>query len=139
MTYIDSVIREKPNRATELRYINAARSRWHSDGEIEIDDDSTVSRGCSNGAYVQAWVWVYDDQLDPEPGPSYDVWIAEPDEWEWVFDQTFTCDDDPDGKGARHFAHDYARHLRATYPCAFVAVRRADQGLPLPVQYRDDQ
>ena len=74
-----------------------------------------------------------------QPGPSYDVWIAEPDEWEWVFDQTFTCDDDPDGGGARHRAHDYAHYLRATYPCAFVAVRRVDQGPPLTVQYRDNQ
>jgi hypothetical protein len=77
---------------------------------------------------------------DPTPGLTYDVWIAEPDDWTWQSSgATFTCDDDPDGKGARGHAHDYARHLRTTYPCAFVAVRRAEQGLPPPVQYRDDQ
>ena len=134
MTYAISVARGRPNSATEQRYINAARDQWHRDGEVEIDDDAKVSRGESSGAYVQAWVWVYDDQLDPEPGPAYDVWIAEPDEWEWMFDQTFTCDDDTNGKGARRFAHDYARYLRNTYPCAFVAVRPAVKGLPLPIR-----
>ncbi len=94
------------------------------------------------------------EEPDPEPGPTYDVWIAEPGAhtlaralggltehhkpWAWQScGTTFTCDDDPDGKGARHFAHDYARHLRATYPCAFVAVRRADKGLPPPVHNPD--
>jgi hypothetical protein len=104
-----------------------------------------------NGYWVQAEVFVPAHEIEPEPGPTYDVWIAEPGAhtlaralggftehhkpWAWQScGTTFTCDDDPDGKGARHFAHDYARHLRATYPCAFVAVRRADKGLPPPVR-----
>jgi hypothetical protein len=70
-----------------------------------------------------------------QPGPTYDIWIAEPDDWTWAScGTTFTCDDDPDGKGARHFAHEHARYLRDTYPCAFVAVRQADKGLPLPIR-----
>jgi len=88
-----------------------------------------------NGYWVQAEVFVPESEIEPEPGPTYDVWIAEPDDWTWQScGTTFTCNDNPDGKGARHFAHDYARHLRATYPCAFVAVRRADKGLPPPVR-----
>ena len=68
-------------------------------------------------------------------GPTYDVWIAEPDNWVWqTCGMTFTCSDDPDGDGARQRAHDHARHLRNTYPCAFVAVRAATKGLPLPVR-----
>jgi hypothetical protein len=87
------------------------------------------------------------EEPDPKPGPTYDVWIAEQEDlgpapggralggWAWAScGMTFTCDDDPDGKGARRSAHEYARYLRNTYPCSFVAVRRADQGLPLPVR-----
>jgi hypothetical protein len=87
-----------------------------------------------------------------QPGPTYDVWIAEQEDlgpapggralggrlWESC-GMTFTCDDDPDGKGARRLAHNYARYLRNTYPCAFVAVRRADRGMPFSVRYRDNQ
>lgn len=68
-------------------------------------------------------------------GPTYDVWIAEPDNWEWQScGMTFTCSDDPDGDGARRSAHDHARYLRNTYPCAFVAVRAATKGLPLSIR-----
>jgi len=73
-----------------------------------------------------------DDELEPGPGPSYDVWIAEPDEWEWRFDQRFTCEDDPDGKGARH--------LRQTYHCAYVAVRpTGEKPLPIATHWNYDQ
>ena len=133
------------NDATARAYRDAAYRIWHRDGEIEIDDDALISRGTDNGAYVQAWVWVYDDQLEPDPGPSYDVWTAEQEDlgpapggralgqWEWRFDSRFTCEDDPDGKGARHSAHEYARHLRQTYRCAYVAVRPAGKK-PLPIK-----
>lgn len=72
------------------------------------------------------------------PDPSYDVWISEFDTtssgWsDWTHDQRFTCDDDPDGRGARASAHAYARNLRRTYHCAFVAVRPAGKP-PLPVR-----
>ena len=123
------------NNATARAYRDAAYRIWHRDGEIEIDEIDNfalISRGNDNGAYVQAWVWVPDDELEPGPGPSYDVWIAEPDEWEWRFDQRFTCEDDPDGKGARRSAHEYARYLRNTFPCAFVAVRPAGER-PSPI------
>ena len=87
------------------------------------------------GYWVQAEVFVPESEIEPEPGPTYDVWIAEPDDWTWAScGITFTCDDDPDGKGARRFAHEHAHYLRDTYPCAFVAVRRADRGLPLPIR-----
>jgi hypothetical protein len=49
-------------------YIEAARADYQRDGEIEIDDDAVVSRNDdpdgSHGAYVQAWVWVYDPEED---------------------------------------------------------------------------
>lgn len=127
------------NNATVCAYRDAARRVWHRGGEIEIDDFAEISRGDDNGAYVQAWVWVCDDQLEAPAGPSYDVWIAEEETlggdtvWEWRFDSRFTCEDDPDGKGARRSAHEYARNLRQTYHCAYVAVRPAGNK-PLPVR-----
>ena len=46
----------------ENRYIKAARRKWCRDGEIEINDWPLVS--CSErGAYVQAWLWISDDDL----------------------------------------------------------------------------
>jgi hypothetical protein len=36
------------------------------DGECEIDDDAIVSRSDDNGAYVQAWIWIPNDDI-PEP------------------------------------------------------------------------
>ena len=31
-----------------------------SDGELEVDENATVSMGEDPGAYVQAWLWVSD-------------------------------------------------------------------------------
>lgn len=73
------------------------------------------------------------DADDGEPGPTYCVWITEPPDWDWVFDGSFTCSDDPDGAGARQSAHEYARYLRATYHCSYVAVRPAGK-CPPPIQ-----
>jgi hypothetical protein len=119
----------------QRRYIEAARRLWHDDGQIEIDTQCVVSESADDGAYVMAWVWVPDDELKP----CYSVWIAEPPSpsspvrapgigasgWRWGHEEDFTCADDPDGRGARAAAHDRARYLRSTYPCAFVAVRPA--------------
>lgn len=51
---------------TDAQYIAAVRRLYHKDGEIEIDDEigtEMVSRGSDPGAYVQAWVWVYDSDV----------------------------------------------------------------------------
>ena len=71
-----------------------------------------------------------------EPGPTYTVWIMEPPNWDWMADAHFTGSDDPDGKGARQSAHEYARYLRATYHTSYVAVRPAGKH-PLPVQHTE--
>lgn len=49
--------------ATNKEYIKTAKEKYHSEGSIEIDSGATVSRGDDNGAYVQAWVWVYDSEI----------------------------------------------------------------------------
>jgi hypothetical protein len=45
-------------------YIAAAKKQWAREGEIEIDAEAKVSVGDDPGAYVQAWVWVYDVDAD---------------------------------------------------------------------------
>ena len=47
----------------ENRYIKAARQMWHRDGEIEIDDWPLISPSEDGGAYVQAWLWVSNEDL----------------------------------------------------------------------------
>jgi hypothetical protein len=49
---------------SQKRYRELARERYHSDGEIEIDEGATVSISADSGAYVQAWVWVDDPGHD---------------------------------------------------------------------------
>jgi len=39
-------------------YRTRAKELYHQEGEIEVDPDARVSIGGSDGAYVQAWVWV---------------------------------------------------------------------------------
>lgn len=55
-----AVAAEPPGGTTNAEYIALAREEYQRDGEIEIDDDAVISRGDDPGAYVQAWVWVYD-------------------------------------------------------------------------------
>jgi len=144
----------------QSRYRQAARERFDTgDGDIFIPVDAPVRADHDRkGAWIQARLFVPVDALDPEPGPTYEVWIAEREDvyatvldgtnlrfpaepdgrlligyrWPWIHDSNYTCDDDPDGRGARAAAHEYARYLRKTYPCAFVAVRSTGKP-PLPI------
>jgi hypothetical protein len=50
-------------RALSDAYREAAVAQHFSEGSIEIDDDAIVSIGDDRGAYIQAWVWVYEDAL----------------------------------------------------------------------------
>lgn len=104
---------------------------WDSDPRFPVEDwQQEVANDETRLGY---WEWA--EGKVELAGPTYDVWIAEPDSWAWQScGMTFTCDDDPDGEGARQLAHNHARHLRNTYPCAFVAVRAASKGLPLPIR-----
>ena len=45
-------------------YREAASEMFHRDGELEIDADAKISRGDDEGAYVQAWVWVSNADLN---------------------------------------------------------------------------
>jgi hypothetical protein len=46
-------------------YIEAARAQY-TDDDIEIDDDPEVSRALDeSGAWVAAWVWVYNEEAKP--------------------------------------------------------------------------
>ncbi len=61
---------------TDQQYIDKAREIHSSDGQVEIDDGAVVSRGSDPGAYVAAWVWVYNG-TDAE---DFDAGIASEDE-----------------------------------------------------------
>lgn len=39
---------------------------YEREGEIEIDPEAIISRGDDPGAYVQAWVWIYYNDVKPE-------------------------------------------------------------------------
>ena len=59
----------KPPSDDEIRA--AARRIHEREGEIEIDPGAPISHGDDPGAYVQAWVWVYfDDVKEPEEKPE---------------------------------------------------------------------
>jgi hypothetical protein len=131
------------------RYIKAARAKFEGDGDICVEDGDVDTVTDSEGAWVNARIFVRDHEVEPTSGPTYDVWIGEfglldgldmeildptTPAWIWAFDQSFTCEDDPDGVGARRSAHTYARHLRNTYPCAFVAVRPSGKR-PLQIKH----
>lgn len=46
------------NHLNFWKFIRAAQSAG-KDGEIEVDDDASVSVSDDGGAYVMAWLWVY--------------------------------------------------------------------------------
>lgn len=46
------------------KYRAAAKRLYHDEGTIEVDDNAVVSIGDDDGAYVQAWVWVYRSDLN---------------------------------------------------------------------------
>lgn len=50
-------------KLTDEQYRQAAIKKHGSEGEVEIDADAIVSRGDDPGSYVQAWVWVYDEEV----------------------------------------------------------------------------
>jgi hypothetical protein len=48
-------------RPTNEEYRAAAIQRYAEEGTVEIDENAKISRA-EDGAYVQAWVWVHDDE-----------------------------------------------------------------------------
>jgi hypothetical protein len=53
----------KSEEETNANYRAAARAHYGSD-DIEIDENAVVSKGDDDGAFVAAWVWVRDDELN---------------------------------------------------------------------------
>jgi hypothetical protein len=132
------------------RYRQAARRHFYGgrDDVLILEDAPVRVDSGRGGAWVGVQIFVPSESVDSEPGPTYEVWIAERTalhptvgpggyfvdgwHWPWIHDSSYTCEDDADGRSARAAAHEYARHLRKTYPCAFVAVRPAGKP-PLPI------
>ena len=53
-------------RLSDRQYRELATEQYHRDGSVEIDDNAVVSNGDDDGAYVAAWVWVYDSNHESE-------------------------------------------------------------------------
>ena len=45
----------------EVSHYQIGAEKLAKDGEIEVDDEATVSMGGDDGAYVQVWLWVSDE------------------------------------------------------------------------------
>lgn len=58
-----------PTHPSDAQMVAAAKARFiHDEGDIEVDDNAKISRPDGNperGAYVQAWVWVRDEDALP--------------------------------------------------------------------------
>ena len=55
----------KPKHPTRAQMVRAAQCFIAQEGIVEIEDNAKVSRARKNqdkGAYVEAWVWVDDDE-----------------------------------------------------------------------------
>lgn len=52
---------EESEKASQYRA--AAQREYNREGEIEVDENATVSEGDDPGAYVEAWVWVSNEEL----------------------------------------------------------------------------
>jgi ATP-dependent protease HslVU (ClpYQ) peptidase subunit len=61
---LDEVLQDDKNPV--LRAYRRRAKKLHKEGELEIDDDAVVSCGDDRGAYVQAWVWVKDEDDDKD-------------------------------------------------------------------------
>jgi hypothetical protein len=64
----EPVKKDRGNLTQEMRdnFVRLAQEQFQDEGHIEIDDNAEVSyvspaKGGDNGAYVQAWVWVYNE------------------------------------------------------------------------------
>jgi hypothetical protein len=51
-------------KITNAQYVSTASRLYQNYGEIEVDDNAKVSRGADDGAYVQAWVWVGNEDIE---------------------------------------------------------------------------
>jgi hypothetical protein len=80
-----SIEAAEQNAAEHEAYRQAAKQMYEEEGKIEIDRNAVVSQGADPGAYVQAWVWVSDDDLGlrcqgcaAEVDRNYDRYAATP-------------------------------------------------------------
>jgi hypothetical protein len=58
--YLDLEAKESPSTR---QYLQAAKQLYGREGELEFDDDTVVSGGVGEGAYVMAWRWIEDSDL----------------------------------------------------------------------------
>ena len=59
----EQLAEEAQNQFENRQYVKAAQALKTEEGVVEINDDAEVSVGCDLGVYVQAWVWIYNDEV----------------------------------------------------------------------------
>ncbi len=57
----------------EYRQLVRDTPRCLSDGDLEMDNDATVSVSDDGGAYVQCWKWVYEPETEEEEEEDADA------------------------------------------------------------------
>lgn len=89
MSYKPELTDEEKREQKELDCYRQAAFKRQKDGEIEFDADAIVSHGNDGGAYVQAWVWIGDDEAgvkaaELEQHRLYECGICDSlHPWEW--------------------------------------------------------
>lgn len=90
MAYITEALGADQDETVD-QYREAARTKWEEEGECEIDDLAVVSVSEDGGAYVQAWVWVSNEDAGiKDLGSCADCGQPAVDEWN---DETNLCRD----------------------------------------------
>jgi hypothetical protein len=59
-----------PKKISDAQYREAAHRLHHADGEVEIDENAKLSRGDDPGCYVEAWVWVPNEDVKSKLAPD---------------------------------------------------------------------
>jgi hypothetical protein len=60
---LDTLAEELDPTPGAQAYVAAAKLHG-KEGELEIDDNARVSKGDDDGAYVEAWIWVSDEDAE---------------------------------------------------------------------------
>lgn len=125
-----NMLQSQPSPAFKQRVLAAAHLKF-DEPDIIIKTDESIDEFAEGEWFVQATLIIRDDELEPEPGPTYLVlysrFLSGEDGYsDWQEDSRLTFDDDPDGQCARLFAHRRARELRNELGSRdYVAVRDA--------------
>jgi hypothetical protein len=66
-------------KGIKQKIIDVARSKYQSEGDVDIDDNTkfSIANPPDDGLYVQAWVWVYLSELPGVGGDDLEELLVE--------------------------------------------------------------